>query len=116
MLSRDPRNVKAVGRHLQPNDMAVGQNQWYHFGVGAPLILGFFSGDWDVHWGYGFLDFDPWPHDNLLTVLTGKAGLDTNTPRYFGSVLTEQDCQARALLGTLNACRAQRRNVFFFFA
>ncbi|CAJ1393267.1 unnamed protein product [Effrenium voratum] len=23
----------------------------------------------------------------------GKAGLDTNTPRYFGSVLTEQDCQ-----------------------
>ena len=24
------------------------------FGVGAPLILVYFSGDWDVHWGYGF--------------------------------------------------------------
>ena len=31
--------------------MAVGQNQWYHFGVGAPPILVYFSGDWDVHWG-----------------------------------------------------------------
>ena len=27
-------------------DVAVGQYQWYHFGVGA-------SGDWDVHWGTG---------------------------------------------------------------
>ena len=40
--------------------MAVGQNQWYHFGVGAPPILVYFSWDWDVHWGYD-LDFDPWP-------------------------------------------------------
>ena len=31
--------------------MAVGQNQWYHFGVGAPPMLVYFSGDWDVHWG-----------------------------------------------------------------
>ena len=35
--------------------VAVGQNQWYHFGVGAPPILVYFSGDWDVHWGYGVL-------------------------------------------------------------
>ena len=35
--------------------MAVGQNQWYHYGVGAPPILVYFSGDWDVHWGYGIL-------------------------------------------------------------
>ena len=35
--------------------MAVGQNQWCHFGVGAPPILVNFSGDWDVHWGYGLL-------------------------------------------------------------
>ena len=33
-------------------DMAVGQNQWYHFGVGAPPVLVYFSGDWDVHWGF----------------------------------------------------------------
>ena len=37
------------------SDMAVGQNQWYHFGVGAPPILAYFSGDWDVHWGYRIL-------------------------------------------------------------
>ena len=34
--------------------MAVGQNQWYHFGIGAPTILVYFSWGWDVHW-------DPWP-------------------------------------------------------
>ena len=41
--------------------MAVGQNQWYHFGIGAPPILIYFNGDWDVHWGYD-LGFDPWPN------------------------------------------------------
>ena len=35
--------------------MAGGQNQWYHFGVGAPPILVYFSGDWNVHWAYGIL-------------------------------------------------------------
>ena len=30
--------------------LAVGQNRWYHFGVGAPPIL-VYSGDWNVHWG-----------------------------------------------------------------
>ena len=35
-----------------PLELAVGQNQWYHFGAGAPPILVYFSGDWDVHWGY----------------------------------------------------------------
>ena len=34
---------------------AAGQNEWYNFGVGAPPILVFFSGAWDVHWGYGVL-------------------------------------------------------------
>ena len=41
--------------------MAVGQNQWYHFGVVAPPILVYFSWDWDVHWGYDKA-FDPWPN------------------------------------------------------
>ena len=36
-------------------DMAVCQNQWYQFGVGTPPISVYFSGDWDVHWGYGLL-------------------------------------------------------------
>ena len=39
---------------------AVGHNQWYQFGVGAPPMLVFFGGDWDVHWGND-LAFDPWP-------------------------------------------------------
>ena len=26
-----------------------------HFGVGAQPILVYFSGDWDVHWGYRIL-------------------------------------------------------------
>ena len=29
----------------------MAHNQWYHFGIGAPPILAYFSGDWDVHWG-----------------------------------------------------------------
>ena len=36
-------------KHEGERYMAVGQNQWYHFGVGAPPILVNFSGDWDVH-------------------------------------------------------------------
>ena len=36
--------------HAKWKEMAVGQNQWYHSGVGAPPILVHFSGDWDVHW------------------------------------------------------------------
>ena len=39
--------------------MAVGQNQWYHILGYAPPILVYFSGDWDVHWGYD-LDLDPY--------------------------------------------------------
>ena len=36
--------------------MAVGQNQWYHFGI---VILVYFRGDWDVHWGCGILTHTP---------------------------------------------------------
>ena len=32
----------------------MGQNQWYHFGVGAPPILFFLV-------GIAMRDFDPWP-------------------------------------------------------
>ena len=38
----------------------MGQNQWYHFGIGAPPILVYVSGVWDVHWGYGIL-----PHGHI---------------------------------------------------
>ena len=38
--------------------VAVGRNQWYHFGLAAPPSLVYFRGDWDVLWGYD-LAFDP---------------------------------------------------------
>ena len=41
--------------HFSCKQMAVGQNQWYHFGVGAQPILVYFNWDWDVDWGYGLL-------------------------------------------------------------
>ena len=31
-------------------NMAVGQNQWYDFGIGAPPMLVYFSGDWGTIW------------------------------------------------------------------
>ena len=34
---------------------SFGTHRWYHFGVGAPPILVYVSGDWDVHWGLGLL-------------------------------------------------------------
>ena len=39
-----------------PLTLAVGQNQ-YHFGVGefTTHFRTYFSGHWDVHWGYGLL-------------------------------------------------------------
>ena len=48
--------------------VAVGQDQWYHFRVGAPPILIYSGGDWDVHWGYD-LDFDPRPCWQWLGVI-----------------------------------------------
>ena len=49
--------------------MAVGQNQWYHVGVGAPPILVYFSGDWDVHWGHGILTHG---HVNYTQIAVGR--------------------------------------------
>ena len=69
LLSRMPRSVARSPSvplcGILPGNMAVGQTQWYHFGVGAPAILVYFSRDWDVHWGYD-LGFDSWPYLQLL--------------------------------------------------
>ena len=43
-------STKGSRTHYNPST----HNQWYH-GVGAPPILVYFSGDWDVHWRYGML-------------------------------------------------------------
>ena len=46
--------------------MAVDQNQLVpNWGRCTTHFRTYFSGDWDVHWGYDLdLDFDPWPHKN----------------------------------------------------
>ena len=50
----------AAGRclfvHVEPFSLKLPFNidgQWYHFGIGAPSFLVYFSRDWDVHWKYG---------------------------------------------------------------
>ena len=49
--TRSLRCVKAIIAKKRASEayVAVGQNQWYHFGVGAPPIEVYFGGDWDVH-------------------------------------------------------------------
>ena len=61
--------------------MAVGQNQWYHFGViRCTTRFGtYFSGEWDVHWGYDS-DFAPWPY--LIAGWVWQAGRQAD--RYIG--------------------------------
>ena len=51
--------------------MAVGQNQWYHFGVGAPPVLDYFTGHWDVDWGYGVLTHGHMPRPNPI-IFSGR--------------------------------------------
>ena len=53
---------RSQGLTAMPNNVGTTEFMWlwvktkrYHFGVGAPPILVYFSGDWDVHWGYGLL-------------------------------------------------------------
>ena len=60
-LRRQEKGAERLDGH-----MAVGQHQWYHFGVGAPPILepilvgiGMFTG--------GDRAFDPWPHGKSCT-------------------------------------------------
>ena len=55
--------VLSVNDLMNVLNMAVSQSQWYHFGVGAPPILVYFGGGWDVHWGHGILThghMGPW--------------------------------------------------------
>ena len=53
--SRPSNSDPMAFRFSVKHHLAVGQNPWYHFGVGAPPILVYLSGDWNVHWGYGIL-------------------------------------------------------------
>ena len=63
------------------------QNQWdpSHFGIGefTAHFRTYFSGDWDVHWGYD-LDLDPWPH--CLNGRQKEADLSVSRNLFFPSV------------------------------
>ena len=103
---RDECNFPSAAiRREAISHMAVGQNQWCHFGVGAPPILVSFSGDWDVPWGYD-LDFDPWPYRQpsyqqqigisnfqtcpSLTTLVKTSAMKTKTGFHWAISLTRQ--------------------------
>ena len=43
------------------HEMAMVQNQWYHFGIGAPPILAYFS--WGLGCSLRVRGFDPWPDE-----------------------------------------------------
>ena len=58
-----------------------------HFGVGAPPIFVYLSGDWDVHWGYGILTHGhiswlPW----VITWEIGGSSLTTMVTTYLGGL------------------------------
>ena len=59
-------NFENPSSRASDSQMAVGQNQWYHFGVGAPPILAYFSGDWDVHWCLTHGQMIPSPQNTTL--------------------------------------------------
>ena len=57
--------------------MGVGQNQGSHFREGAPPILVYFGGDWDVHWGHGILTHDhisTGPHVPMQIISSARSG------------------------------------------
>ena len=53
-----------------------------HFGVGefTTHFRTYFSGDWDVHWGYD-LDFDPWPFAGNFPLAGNSAETRPGTPK-----------------------------------
>ena len=74
---------QAMSQRTEDGHVAVGQHQWYHLGVGAPPILVYFSGDWDVHWGVR--DLDPWPcHSVLCALLSLSLILPVEPPKPVG--------------------------------
>ena len=96
-----------VKRVKKDSHMAVGQNRWYHFGVGAP-----FSGDWDVHWGYGI-----WTHGHTRNISNPEY---LSSPQPSGTGAEVQRVQAPGLrelppdaalpaawLAALRACRRE---------
>ena len=93
MKSRE--RLDEIPRFDLPNSllrMAVGQNQWYHFGVGAPPTLVYFSGG--LGCSLGVRDFDPWPY----LLLPPRIGQEPHTSR--------GPCSARS--GSARSARAPR--------
>ena len=85
-LMSSPKHPQAIEpsipRGVPRSQLAVGRNQWYNFGVGefTTHVSVYFSGDWDVHWGYGTLTHGQLPkgvgnkHASLTFGATTKNG------------------------------------------
>ena len=57
--------------------------------VGAPPILVYFGGDWDVHWRGGNRDFDPWPNGESFK----RHGFSGSMLFFCRSVVTSEQSQ-----------------------
>ena len=66
---------EVTGVFVQESVASV-QNQWYHFGISAPPNFVYFSGDWDVYWGYD-LDFAPCPNEDEALARRTSCALDS---------------------------------------
>ena len=85
-------NNKTVGR-FPGQQLAVGQNQWYHFGVGAPPIL--------VGCSLGVRDFDPWP---TRFISSSSPGLSQPKPCLHSAEGQKLQPASRSFLGVNTLC------------
>ena len=102
MCSHDCFFFQFEGKAL--GQMAVGQNQGYHFEPGefTTHFRTYFSGwiESDVHWGLTDLDFDPWPFGYGSKICTNMA------PWQMQPFLTHGQIQKAAVVAVSNTCRA----------
>ena len=73
--------------HFVPGHLAVRQNQWCHVGVGefTTHFRLYFSGDWDVHWGYGIL-----AHGHFVSRHLCQGNVGAPTPAVLNLVVPSQ--------------------------
>ena len=78
-----------------------------HFGVGAPPILVYVGGDWDVHWGYGVLT-----HGHM--VVSAKIDFPSQFPTQLPNwVSTGETTSNRETTGNHNSMNPKWFSAFF---
>ena len=100
------------GRH----DLVRSSSIWHHFGVGVPPILVFFSGDWDVHWGYGLLTHGPMTTEEYVGPTWPAVGKWDG--RLFGAPVLcaiQKERHRTAILGRIPSRQTHRDDVPWLF-